>query len=437
MTLLVKISEPNFIEKKYAIEVLFKYFLGIEYHLEKSSLTNKTTIELPNGNRIDIEDHFFSRYQETYLKREHLPSQIKWLNSTFNEDSPLPIIYGADYLDINKTGKFVIITLGLDLIASIFFMLSRWEEYVNRKRDRHGRFPAEQSLAYQHGFLNRPIVNEYAEFLKIILVYLDYNYPFPKRKFRFIPTHDVDHLFYPKHSLRDYLANIAHGRWGIISNAIKRNPYNTFSCLMDISESKNVQSHFFFMVSAARIFRSGEDTERKEVKDIVDKIKARGHVIGFHPDRGTYRNLSFWHKELREIQQSFEVDIKEFRQHYLQFSVPETWEIGEKNEMKIDSSLTYPEVLGFRCGSCYEFPVFDCVKRKQYKLTELPISVMDGTLIDYLQYSPEDSFDAVKEMFHTIRRFHGDFVILWHNHSFRYPKWLKYRQLYKEIIHLK
>ncbi|MCS7165160.1 MAG: hypothetical protein RMJ51_02630 [Candidatus Calescibacterium sp.] len=56
---------------------------------------------------------------------------------------------------------WIIITLGIDLFASCFFMLSRWEEYVINKKDIHHRFSGLSSLAYRKGFLEKPIVNQF------------------------------------------------------------------------------------------------------------------------------------------------------------------------------------------------------------------------------------------------------------------------------------
>lgn len=57
------------------------------------------------------------------------------------------------------------VKLGLDIFGSAFFMLTRYEEVVKSVKDEHERFQARASLAYQEGFLERPIVNEYLEIL--------------------------------------------------------------------------------------------------------------------------------------------------------------------------------------------------------------------------------------------------------------------------------
>jgi len=82
----------------------------------------------------------------------------------------------------------------IDLIASSFFMLNRVEEIVSPAADEHGRYPVEASLAFKEGFLHRPIVNEYLEFLWFWLKNVDPGFQRKKRSFQLFLTHDVDHI---------------------------------------------------------------------------------------------------------------------------------------------------------------------------------------------------------------------------------------------------
>ena len=46
--------------------------------------------------------------------------------------------------------------------------------------------------------------------------------------------------------------------------------------------------------------------------------------------------------------------------------------------MEWESSLGFPEKEGFRCGTCFEYSVFNIHKRKKLILKEKPLIVMDG-----------------------------------------------------------
>ena len=140
-------------------------------------------------------------------------------------------------------------------------MLTRWEEYVDKTRDVHDRFPAYASLAYKNNFLLRPVVNEYAEMLWNMLIGLGYKGNRKKTEFKLNLTHDVDipyrYLFDPLSRIPKEVVRL------LIKKNIKKSvmvPYNymrtklgsddhdlyyTFNEIMDLSEEKNLQSTFY------------------------------------------------------------------------------------------------------------------------------------------------------------------------------------------------
>ena len=60
-------------------------------------------------------------------------------------------------------------TIPFDIFSALFFLLSRYEEYYPYKPDKHGRYPATDSLLYRHHLLERPIADEWvAAFRKFL-----------------------------------------------------------------------------------------------------------------------------------------------------------------------------------------------------------------------------------------------------------------------------
>jgi hypothetical protein len=96
------------------------------------------------------------------------------INANLVEPS-IPILFGSPGLVKNNNH----IHLNLDIFGSAFFMLSRYEELISKKRDNHDRFPAKESISYKANFLNRPIIDEYTEILWACLFKL---WPDLKRK---------------------------------------------------------------------------------------------------------------------------------------------------------------------------------------------------------------------------------------------------------------
>ena len=431
----------NFLqERKYIVSIIFGEFLELKYVIDVNNDTNNYDIILENGKKIIIKDSFFSNFEDGlgYLDKKNLLSKIKFLKNRFILEKDIPVIYGDDEFRID--GNEII--CGIDIFASSFFMLTRWEEYVNKTRDLHNRFPATASLAYKYDFLNRPLVNEYVEMLWNILKYLGCNQKRKERKYELVLTHDIDNIFKWK-NFGLFVRNIA-------GDIIKRNnaslalenirqyfgkyPYDMFDFLMDLSEKKGVKSHFFFMSGGTSKFDNNYSINQTFVKKIREKIVNRGHLIGFHPSYNSYNNQRQWEKEYSILSTEFSQKVKIGRQHFLRFKVPTTWQIWEDNNMKWDSTLTYPKKEGFRCGTCYEYSIFNILSRKKLKLKEMPLTVMEVTMVGYQNLKPKIMEKKIIKLINDVKKYNGKFVLLWHNSSFNNKYREKYITAYEKII---
>lgn len=146
-------------ERRYILRVLLDTFLGVPFHVRVDNRQD-WELRLPDG-ILAINDAFFSRMEgEEYRMKSSLPVEPSWYSDTSTGEE-LPVLYGTPDIRVGQDR----VTCGIDLFASAFFMLSRWEETVRPERDEHGRFPAIASTACQWGFLDRPVVNLYAETL--------------------------------------------------------------------------------------------------------------------------------------------------------------------------------------------------------------------------------------------------------------------------------
>ena len=59
--------------------------------------------------------------------------------------------------------------------------------------------------------------------------------------------------------------------------------------------------------------------------------------------------------------------------------------------MEWDSTLSYADKEGFRCGVCYSYSVFDIISRKKLNLKERPLIVMEGSFTTYqLDITPKE-----------------------------------------------
>jgi len=407
---MIKVTIPNnnIAERKYIVAIIFSEFLGLEYKVEiqKEKVEDNWIIELENKKVLTIKDTFFSKYSKDleYLKLESIPSKIE----------------------------------ELDIFAASFFMLTRWEEYVNKARDKHNRFSATESLAYKRGFLDRPIVNEYVEELKSMLLELDSSLEFKKREYQLFLTHDVDHIYQWKNwkqifkvALGDILKRksltLAIERvaeYYLIKRKRIKDPFDTFDWLMDKSEAIGVKSRFYFMSGGVTSFDNNYKIDESKSLDLIEKIKKRGHIIGIHPSYNAYNDFEQFKKEKELLEKVSEQKIVEGREHYLRFEVPTTWQIWEDNGMNVDSTCGYADKEGFRCGTGDEFSVFNILTRKKLKLKERPLIVMDCSLFDY----NSNSYNEAQGKVNRFIKKSNLFTFLWHN------SYIKHIKFYGEVI---
>ena len=445
----VYIPDNNINERIYIVNVLIGEFLGLDYEIIKS---NKISweIEIENGSKLIIQDYFFNKYKNDleYLKLENIPLSINYgqkNNNQFLPEDNIPIIFGEDKILFNNSKEKTIIC-GIDIFASSFFMLTRWEEYVNNERDKHKRFPASESLAFKYNFLNRPVVNEYVEMLWNMLNFLGTNQKRNKDEYKIILTHDVD-IAYRYSSIKSGLGSIVSDiikrkNIGLFYNnfknkikvhlKIEKDPFDTYDYLMDVSNKYSAKSYFFLHSSTASKYDS--DNYKYLVK-IAKKIKENGHFIGYHPSYNAYNNLALFKKEKKKIEDIIGENLVFGRQHFLRFEVPTTWQIWEDANMEWDSTLSYADKEGFRCGCCYPYSVFNFLTRKKLQLKERPLIVMEGSIVNYQpEIDPDTMEKKICSLKEKVKKYNGEFILLWHNSSFNSETWTPYEKVYENII---
>jgi peptidoglycan/xylan/chitin deacetylase (PgdA/CDA1 family) len=443
--LIIEIPNNNIAERTYIINVFYKEFLDIEVKIKTYGGENYI-INL-NNKKIEVEDHFFNHYKEelSYLNEENLPKNISYSESKFLVEDNIPVIFGNTEV-YKKEGN---IYCEIDLFASSFFMLTRWEEYISNKKDSHNRFSAFNSIAHKFNFLDRPVVNEYLELLWNMMLFIDGSIIRKNKSFSFLVTHDVDvpeKYNSIKSGLREIVADVVKrvnflGAYKKLANKIKvhlnynKDPYDTFNYLMRLSEKNNLKSYFFFMGKGLTRFDNFYDSKSDFIHKLIVKIKEAGHEIGMHPTYNSYNNKEQFKKEKIELETSLKVNLKFGRQHYLRFEVPGTWQIWEDEQMDWDSTLGFADKEGFRCGVCYTYSVFNILTRKHLRLKEKPLIVMEGSFINYQpNIKPTEMKLKIDTLINTVKKYNGEFVFLWHNNSFNTEMWVKYAHLYKNIL---
>lgn len=432
-------------ERTYICQVLFGEFLGIEWRLSPEERPDVAVRLDGQPGEIRLAEGLFAMPEHRWLTAASMPPEpLAWWDRASSPVEAttvaprLPVLYGQPLPD----GSFCsvepeLIRLGIDILGSSFFMLSRYEEALGGARDEHLRFPAAASLAGRAGFLDRPIVNEYLEVLWWAMQRLWPGLRRKGRQGRFLLSHDVDHplctagmglLRVGRSVAGDLLRRsdpVLAGRRILSYAQTRRTPEpdlcNNFAAIMDESESRGVVSAFNFIADKTDDTYDAEYAiEDPFIRRLLRQVHQRGHEIGLHPSYNSYDRPAQIRREFERLRRCAEEEgIQQGawggRQHYLRWANPVTWRGWEEAGLQYDSTLGFADQPGFRAGVCYEYPVFDLHERRPFRLRERPLVVMEVTLFEYLEASAAESLARIVELQGRCALFDGDFTLLWHN----------------------
>ncbi|MCT2194956.1 polysaccharide deacetylase family protein [Paenibacillus phoenicis] len=467
-------------EREYIYRVILGEFLGLDYtiiyrdgeHVEltwASGTAAEREGEAASSRLLRMPDVLLKTPDRIWLTSASLPKlpldRFKKPTRGTGEEL-LPVIYGKKgrtgaYIEpLNEEGEEGCY-LGVDVFGSCLFMLTRYEEIAVQERDGHGRFPGYRSLAWRESFLHRPIVNEYVELLWELLHGLWPELARRKREAAIYLSHDVDYPFYVYgrsrlRMIREVMMDAvrrrdldsARKKAGVLlrsRRALDQDPFNTFGWLMELSEQAGLRSAFYFITEEHQD-KSGIDgnysIDDPAIQQLLQEIHARGHEIGLHPGYYTFLNPARTRRQfekLREIAEAGGIHQVAWggRQHYLRWQAPDTWQFWEDAGLDYDGTLGYADQAGFRCGVCYEFPVFNLKTRRELALRERPLIVMDQTILhpEYMGLTLEQAYETIRWLYLECRKYNGDFTLLWHNSQLvkSSDRWL-YRKVVLELL---
>lgn len=335
-------------------------------------------------------------------------------------------------------------TIHYDILGLTYWMLTRVEEVGREDLDGHQRFPATSSHAYRHGYLERPIVDEWLSILGQVICRVWPGIELTKHQFAIKVSHDVDS---PARYAFQNLKGLVRTMGGDVlvrrdpGSALKApwiwlnsrqsihplDPVNTFDWLMQQSEGSGLISAFYFICGRTDPSKDAlYDPEMPQIRKLMREIHQRGHEIGLHPSYNTYNRPEEIAREadrLRKVCTEEGIKQDEFggRMHFLRWNQAVTLSAWADAGMAYDSTLGYADRPGFRCGTCFEYPAFDVVNDRQLQLKVRPLVAMDCTVIArrYLGLgSTGAAYEKFVDLKETCRKVRGQFTLLWHNSFF-------------------
>ena len=368
-------------------------------------------------------------------------------NSLLSEDG----IHTID-VPVQKTGDSIHLfpdeysDLKFDVFSAIFYLITRYEEYLPFKKDKYGRFEADQSIAFKHNFLDRPVVDEWIIEIQNLLSEKFPNVIWKSRSFKFIPTIDIDQAFTVKGKsiarvgkkllVAFFTLRFAQVWWILmVYLGFKKDPFDQFENIETLHHKYNFRAIYFFLFSKKyNKYDINISVKNKEFRNRIRAV-AKTADVGIHPSYQSRFDYKIIDEEIHLLSNVLNIPINSSRQHYLKLRFPNTYKsllsLGIANEY----SMGYASVPGFRASTTHSFTFFD-IKHEQVTFLKVhPFCVMDTTFTSYLNCNEFEAFEHIKHLMSNVKKVNGTFTSLWHNESFSDTnEWKGWAGLYEKML---
>lgn len=313
-----------------------------------------------------------------------------------------------------------------DVLGTAFYRINGLQEYASPKLeaqlDRYGRFPFAASLEHRLKLLEPGDVPFLPDALGRAFRAL-HAALFPGRVWPQSPpvlfvSHDVDRVYHGwkedgKPALRDgrldRFAQLAGKR------ALGLPEELDFKAMQLRNDALGLPGAWFVLPKQAEAGQEPPDADysledprvRRAFKELQD---ADPGALGLHAPA---------HAELSDAIQCFEAAFGHKplanRHHFLRFRLPGHFGMLEAQGLRLDSSLAYAEMPGFRNGYARPFQPFDLEQRRPMQLLEVPFVWMDTTFKHYLQADAQVARASGEALLDHIKETSGLCGMLFHN----------------------
>ena len=312
-----------------------------------------------------------------------------------------------------------------DIFAASFYLMTRYEEYQPFVSDTLERFTAENSLAYQNGFLEKPLIDIWAFKLldKLKEKYPDYT--FDKRSYHFISSFNVNEAFAYKHkglirNIGGFFSDLfrfnfkSFSRRVLVLLRIKEDPSDLYKKIISLGKQYRVKTMFFFLFSEYTTFDKNisysNTAYRLLIKSIIDYVPF-GQLFSFY----TMKNNQKLAKEKKRLEEIVNRPILKSRQHYNRFELPKTFQNLIDLGITEEYSMGYYTHCGFRASTCTPFYFYDLDYEIQTPLKIYSFAVMDTTLQKKMQLTAKEAFLKIKSLQYAVQQVQGTFISIFHS----------------------
>jgi hypothetical protein len=335
---------------------------------------------------------------------------------------------------------------GFDLFAAIFYLLTRYEEYLPYKKDIYGRYAHENSVAFREGFLHLPLINIWLEDFRTLLNEKNPQFNKYHPKFIFLPTYDIDLAWSFrnkgfKRNLGGILILLFNGKFKKMIHRIrvirrkKPDPFDAYQWMDELHRQFNLQPFYFFLVAKEKGKHDKNiDVDNIEFQQLIQSIASR-YAVGLHPSWASGAIPSLLTREKATLEQLTNQSIHSSRQHFIRFELPSTYRKLLALGITNDYSMGYGSINGFRASIATAFYWYDLKSEEKTDLLIHPFCFMDANAYYEQNLSPAAALEELMHYYTRVKSVNGSFITIWHNNFLgTAEEFSGWREMYEKFI---
>jgi len=269
--------------------------------------------------------------------------------------------------------------------------------------------------------------------LKKNLVSLD----LPKNsKFIVWLSHDVDRVY--KNIFFSIYYAFKKKNFSHIQSLLKRvNTFWNFDKITKLEEKYQVKSTLFFLHETMKfnllnpqslvLSKGRYSLQDLKIISCIKELDKHGWEVGLHGSYNSYNNRELLLSEKKLLQSILRHPLLGIRQHYLNLSIPHTWEIQRSLGFTYDASFGLTKDIGFRDQIFYPFRPFND------NFIVFPLTIMDKPLFEKYQY-PNRIWEECIKIIDDVESKKTILSILWHQCFFNVKELPHHIDIYEKII---
>ncbi len=250
-------------------------------------------------------------------------------------------------------------------------------------------------------------------------------------------SHDIDVLY--NNDKINYVSDALRRKQGIPSKYYFKKlvgkahyPLWKIENLLDIHQQYDIRSSYYFLALAQGEQDYNFDVEKEG--EIIKLLQGTGNEVGLHGGHTSYNNIDSLLKEKQRLARAVNHPVVGYRNHYLRFNTPLTWNLLEQAGFKYDTTFGYADRVGFRNGMCYPFQPYDNNQKRFLDILEIPLIAMDCSFFEiYMRLDPKRALVLIDELLDSIEAVGGVFSLLWHNSYLQKPYLGFYELVLKQL----